>query len=125
MLNNYIVYLLIFLLLLLLISRLLDISIFKILYPIHAKIPSITTKLQEGMDECSQGEKDELYKQKIKISNLRKENAAIKNKIRDLETTINENKKKNKENVDSLKQVSDKAKGDLNKEQSKADNIDF
>lgn len=124
MLNNYIVYLLIFLLLLLLISRLLDISIFKILYPIRAKIPSTAT-IKEGMDECSQGEKDELYKQKIKISNLRKENATIKNKIRDLETTINENKKKNKANVDSLKQVSDKAKGDLNKEQSKADNIDF
>jgi len=124
MLSNYIVYLLIFLLLLLLISRLLDISIFKMLYPIRAKIPSITTKLQEGM-ECSQGEKDELYKQKIKISNLRKENAAIKNKIRDLETTINENKKKNKENVDSLKQVSDKAKGDVDKQQSKANNINF
>jgi len=125
MLNNYIVYLLIFLLLLLLISRLLDISIFKMLYPIRSKIQTITTKLQEGMDECSQGEKDELYKQKIKISNLRKENAAIKNKIRDLETTINENKKKNKENVDSLKQVSDKAKGDVDKQQSKANNINF
>lgn len=124
MLSNYIVYLLIFLLLLLLISRLLDISIFKMLYPVRAKIQSITTKLQEGM-ECSQGEKDELYKQKIKISNLRKENAAIKNKIRDLETTINENKKKNKENVDSLKQVSDKAKGDVDKQQSKANNINF
>ena len=124
MLNNYIVYLLIFLLLLLLISRLLDISIFKMLYPIRSKIQTITTKLQEGM-ECSQGEKDELYKQKIKISNLRKENATIKNKIRDLETTINENKKKNKENVESLKQVSDAAKGDVDKQQSKANNINF
>ena len=124
MLNNYIVYLLIFLLLLLLISRLLDISIFKMLYPIRSKIQTITTKLQEGM-ECSQGEKDELYKQKIKISNLKKENATIKNKIRDLETTINENKKKNKENVDSLKQVSDAAKGDVDKQQSKANNINF
>ena len=124
MLSNYIVYLLIFLLLLLLISRLLDISIFKMLYPIRAKIPSITT-IKEGMDECSQGEKDELYKQKIKISNLRKENATIKNKIRDLETTINENKKKNKENVESLKQVSDAAKGDVDKQQSKANNINF
>ena len=80
MLNNYIVYLLIFLLLLLLISRLLDISIFKMLYPIRSKMQAITTKLQEGM-ECSQGEKDELYKQKIKISNLKKENATIKNSI--------------------------------------------
>jgi cell shape-determining protein MreC len=124
MLNNYIVYLLIFLLLLLLISRLLDISIFKMLYPIRSKIQTITTKLQEGM-ECSQGEKDELYKQKIKISNLKKENATIKNKIRDLETTINENKKKNKENVESLKQVSDAAKGDVDKQQSKANNINF
>lgn len=123
MLNNYIVYLLIFLLLLLLISRLLDISIFKILYPIRAKIPSTST-IKEGM-ECSQGEKDELYKQKIKISNLRKQNATIKNKIRDLETTINENKRKNKENVDNLKQAADKAKGDLNKEQSKAGNVNF
>ena len=85
---------------------------------------AITTKLQEGM-ECSQGEKDELYKQKIKISNLKKENATIKNKIRDLETTINENKKKNKENVESLKQVSDAAKGDVDKQQSKANNINF
>lgn len=124
MLNNYIVYLLIFLLLLLLISRLLDISIFKMLYPIRSKMQAITTKLQEGM-ECSQGEKDELYKQKIKISNLKKENATIKNKIRDLETTINENKKKNKENVESLKQVSDAAKGDVDKQQSKANNINF
>ena len=111
-------------LLLLLISRLLDISIFKMLYPIRSKIQTITTKLQEGM-ECSQGEKDELYKQKIKISNLKKENATIKNKIRDLETTINENKKKNKENVESLKQVSDAAKGDVDKQQSKANNINF
>jgi hypothetical protein len=117
MLRNYIVYLLIFALLLLIISSSFDISFYKL---VNLKQ---TLNIKEGLDECSQSEKDELFKQKLKINEIESRNNAISNKISDLEKIINKNKKQNKKNENGLKEIANSAQGDINKQGKQTDNI--
>jgi len=80
MISNYVVKLLIFLLLVLLIGQLSNKSLFTIF--------GFNSKTKEGMDNCSQDKKDELYKQRMKINELKKKNEELNGKIRNLETKI-------------------------------------
>ena len=118
MLFNYIIYLLIFLLLLLFITHLSDMSLYKI-------ITKLKGGIKEGLDECSQGEKDELYRQKMKINAIMKQNTTINNKIRYLERKVQENVNKNKANVNDLKKVSNTAKGSVDKQSANSKNVKF
>jgi predicted nuclease with TOPRIM domain len=118
MIRDNIVYLLIFALLLLLISSLFNVSLFKLVNLKQTKL-----NIKEGLDECSQNEKDELFKQKIKINEIQSKNNKISNKIRDLEKFIDKNKKHNKKNENVLKEIANSAQGDINKQGKQADNI--
>ena len=75
----------------------------------------LNTKSKEGMDNCSQNKKDELYKQRTNINELKKKNASLSSKIRSLETKITNNKQLIKKNSDKVKSVVSKSKGDSDK----------
>ena len=117
MISNYLIKLLIFLILVLFISQLSNLSLFKWL--------NVKKQVKEGMDECSQNEKDELYKQKMRIDEIKKKTSKINSDIRNLETNINANKEKIASNKNKLKSIADKSKGDKDQAQKQSENIKF
>ncbi len=104
MLSNYVVNLLIFLILVLLISHLSKISLYKMI--------NYKKRIKEGMDECNQNEKDELYKQKLKINEIKTNNTKLKKNISDLEIKLESNKEKIKKNSEKVKSMVEKSKKD-------------
>ena len=118
MLVNYIVKLLIFLILVLLISQLNKLSIRDIKGLFN---PSV----KEGMDECSQNEKDELYKQKMKINEIKDSASKIRSRIKNLEKDIQKNEQGIRENEGKLKSVVEKSKQEQNKAAKKSDSIKY
>ena len=115
MISNYVVKLLIFLLMVLLIGQLSNKSLFTIF--------GFNSKSKEGMDNCSQNKKDELYKQRTNINELKKKNASLSSKIRNLETKITNNKQLIKKNSDKVKSVVSKSKGDSDKASQASESI--
>jgi len=116
MLSNYIVKLLIFLILVLFISQLNSLSIYKLIN---------VFKTKEGMSECSQNEKDDLYKQKIKINEIKDSALKIKSRIKNLEKDIQKNEKQIKENEGKLKSVVEKSKQEQNQAVSESEKIKY
>lgn len=117
MISNYVVKLLIFLLMILLIGQLSNKSLFTIF--------GFNLKSKEGMDNCSQDKKDELYKQRMRINELKKKNEELNGKIRSLETKIINNKELIKKNSDKVKSVVNKSKGDSDKASQSSESIKF
>lgn len=115
MLSNYIVKLLIFLLFVLLIGQLSNNPLYRII--------GFKTNTKEGMDNCSQNKKDELYKQRVKINEIKKKNATLNSKIRSLETKITNNEQLIKKNSDKVKSVVSKSKGDSDKASKASESI--
>jgi peptidoglycan hydrolase CwlO-like protein len=117
MISNYLIKLLIFLILVLFISQLSNLSLFKWL--------NLQKNVREGMDECSQNEKDELYKQKLRIDEIKKKTSKISNDIRNLEKNIDANKGKIASNTDKLKSVAEKSKQEKNKAEKASEGIKY
>ena len=118
MLSNYVVKLLIFLFLVLFIGQLNNMSIYKFLNILNIK-------KREGMDECSQNEKDELYKQKMKINDIKDKSSKIKLEIKNLEKEIQRNKVKIGENSSKIKADIDKSKQNKNQAEQQSKDIKY
>jgi hypothetical protein len=118
MLTDYIVKLLIFLLILMLISNLSEISVYKL-------FNGSMFSLKEGMDECSQNEKDELYKQKMKIDKMADSTSKMKGRLANLEKEIATNKQKIGENNTKLKSVVDKSKQEKKQAEKQSESVKF
>lgn len=117
MLSNYIVKLLIFLILVLFISQLNNISLIK--------ITNLFKSSKEGMDECSQNEKDEVYKQKIKINEVKDSASKIRSRIKNLEKDIQKNQQSIRENEGKLKSIVEKSKQEQNKAVKQSESIKY
>lgn len=120
MLSNYLVKLLIFLILVLLISQLNNLSFRNI-----TKWFKFNSTTMEGMDECSQGEKDELHKQKLKINEIKDNASKIRSQIKNLEKDIQKNEQGIRENEGKLKSVVEKSKQEQNQAVKQSDNIKY
>lgn len=117
MLSNYIVKLLIFLILVLFISQLNNISLIK--------ITNWFKSSKEGMDECSQNEKDEVYKQKIKINEVKDSASKIRSRIKNLEKDIQKNQQSIRENEGKLKSMVEKSKQEQNNAVKQSESIKY
>jgi predicted nucleic acid-binding Zn-ribbon protein len=118
MLIEYTVKLLIFLILVLFISQLNNISLYKI-------TNWVKPSTKEGLDECSQNEKDELYKQKIKINEVKDSASKIRSRIKNLEKEIQKNEQSIRENEGKLKSVVEKSKQEQNKAAKQSESIKY
>jgi F0F1-type ATP synthase membrane subunit b/b' len=118
MLSNYFIKLLIFLFLVLFISQLNKLSLYKIFNRFKATV-------YEGMDECSQNEKDELYKQKIKINEIKESSAKIRSRIKNLEKEIQKNEQGITENNGKLKSIVEKSKQEQSQAVKQSESIKY
>lgn len=122
MLSNYIVKLLIFLILVLLISQLNKLSWHTISKLFSTKSFS---KIKEGLNECSQNEKDDLFKQKLKINEIKDNATKIITRIQNLEKNIQRNEQGIRENKGKLKTVVEKSEKEQNSAKKQSESIKF
>lgn len=122
MLSNYIVKLLIFLILVLLISQLNKLSWRTISKLFSTKSFS---KIKEGLNECSQNEKDDLFKQKLKINEIKDSATKIIARIQNLEKNIQRNGQGIRENKGKLKTVVEKSEKEQNRAKKQSESIKF